>query len=135
MAVRVESQEIPKGLDGNDGARDCILLRDNGLENLPYVRAEGAHPTDIQMPKSPYLPMVAHQTKPIALQRIRPWRSNPEDLRDQRGFLHDLKHQICNLHHVDQRSILHAPCNKNSEGESAMMNYLKAFLLFIAIQL
>ena len=32
MAVRVESQEIPNGLDGNDGAGDCILLRDNGLE-------------------------------------------------------------------------------------------------------
>ncbi len=32
MAVRVESQEIPKGLDGNDGAGDCILLRHNGLE-------------------------------------------------------------------------------------------------------
>ena len=32
MAVRVEPQEIPKGLDGNDGAGDCILLWDNGLE-------------------------------------------------------------------------------------------------------
>jgi hypothetical protein len=32
MAVRVETQEIPKALDGNDGAGDCILLRDNGLE-------------------------------------------------------------------------------------------------------
>jgi len=32
MAVGVETQEIPKGLDGNDGARDCILLLDNGLE-------------------------------------------------------------------------------------------------------
>jgi len=32
MAVRVESQEIPRGLDGNDGAGDRILLRDNGLE-------------------------------------------------------------------------------------------------------
>ena len=32
MAVGVESQEIPKGLDGNDGAGECILLRDNGLE-------------------------------------------------------------------------------------------------------
>ena len=32
MAARVESQEIPKGLDGNDGAGECILLRDNGLE-------------------------------------------------------------------------------------------------------
>ena len=32
MAVRVETQEIPKGLDGNDGAGDCILLRDNVLE-------------------------------------------------------------------------------------------------------
>ena len=32
MAVGVESQGIPKGLDGNDGARDCILLLDNGLE-------------------------------------------------------------------------------------------------------
>ena len=32
MAVRVESQEIPKGLDGNDGTGDCILLQHNGLE-------------------------------------------------------------------------------------------------------
>ena len=32
MAVRVEYQKIPKGLDGNDGAGDCILLWDNGLE-------------------------------------------------------------------------------------------------------
>jgi hypothetical protein len=32
MAVRVVSQEIPKGLDGNDGAGDCILLWDNSLE-------------------------------------------------------------------------------------------------------
>ena len=32
MAVRVESQEIPKGLDGNDGAGNFILLWDNGLE-------------------------------------------------------------------------------------------------------
>ena len=39
--MRVESQEIPEGLDGNDGAGDClpvrctqtgILLRHNGLE-------------------------------------------------------------------------------------------------------
>jgi hypothetical protein len=27
----VESQEIPKGLDGNGGHGDRILLRDNGL--------------------------------------------------------------------------------------------------------
>jgi hypothetical protein len=32
MAVGVDSQEIPKSLDGNDGAQDCILLWDNGLE-------------------------------------------------------------------------------------------------------
>jgi len=32
MAMGVESQEIPKGLDGNGGAGECILLRDNGLE-------------------------------------------------------------------------------------------------------
>lgn len=32
MAVRVESQEIPEALDGDDGAGDCILLWDNGLE-------------------------------------------------------------------------------------------------------
>ena len=32
MAVRIESQEIPEGLDGNNGVGDCILLRDNGLE-------------------------------------------------------------------------------------------------------
>ena len=32
MAVGVETQEIPKGLDGNDGAGDCILLWNNGLE-------------------------------------------------------------------------------------------------------
>jgi len=32
MAVRVESQEIPKGLDGNDGAWGCIFLWDNGPE-------------------------------------------------------------------------------------------------------
>jgi hypothetical protein len=32
MAVWVETQEIPEGLDGNDGAGDCILLRHNGLE-------------------------------------------------------------------------------------------------------
>jgi hypothetical protein len=32
MALRVETKEIPKGLDGNDGAGDYILLWDNGLE-------------------------------------------------------------------------------------------------------
>ena len=32
MAVRIKTQEIPKGLDGNNGAGDGILLRDNGLE-------------------------------------------------------------------------------------------------------
>ena len=32
MAVGVETQEVPKGLDGNDGAGDCSLLRHNGLE-------------------------------------------------------------------------------------------------------
>ena len=32
MAVGVETQEIPKGLDGNDGAGDCTLLWNNGLE-------------------------------------------------------------------------------------------------------
>jgi hypothetical protein len=32
MAVRVESQEIPKGLDSNDCAGDCILLWDDGFE-------------------------------------------------------------------------------------------------------
>jgi hypothetical protein len=44
MAVRVESQEIPKGLDGNDGAMDCILLRDNGLgkdfQDVPCASAQ-----------------------------------------------------------------------------------------------
>jgi hypothetical protein len=32
MAVRVETQEIPEGLDSNDGAGDCVFLRDNSLE-------------------------------------------------------------------------------------------------------
>ena len=32
MKVRVESQEIPKALDGNDGAGDRPLLWDDGLE-------------------------------------------------------------------------------------------------------
>ena len=32
MAVRIETQEIPKGLDGNHCAGDGILLRDKGLE-------------------------------------------------------------------------------------------------------
>jgi hypothetical protein len=44
MAVRVESQEIPEGLDGDDGAWECILLRDNSLEKhfqrLPCTSAE-----------------------------------------------------------------------------------------------
>ena len=44
MAVRVETQEIPKGLDGNDGAGDCIFLRDNSLEKrfqrLPCTSAQ-----------------------------------------------------------------------------------------------
>ena len=44
MAVRVETQEIPKGLDGNDGTGDCISLRDNGLEKcfqrLPCASAQ-----------------------------------------------------------------------------------------------
>ena len=30
--MRIESQKVAKGLDGNDGAGDCILLWDNGLE-------------------------------------------------------------------------------------------------------
>ena len=30
--MRIIAKEITKGLDGNDSARDCILLRDNGLE-------------------------------------------------------------------------------------------------------
>jgi hypothetical protein len=32
MAVRVETQEIPEGLDGNDPGWDRIILRHNGLE-------------------------------------------------------------------------------------------------------
>ena len=44
MAVRVETQEIPKGLDGNDGAGDCILLRDNRLakdfQRVPCTSAQ-----------------------------------------------------------------------------------------------
>ena len=32
MAMRVETQEIPKGLNGYDGAGDWIFLRDDGLE-------------------------------------------------------------------------------------------------------
>jgi hypothetical protein len=32
MAVRVETKEIPKSLDGNEGAGDRILFWDNGLE-------------------------------------------------------------------------------------------------------
>jgi len=44
MAMGVESQEIPEGLDGNGGAGECILLRDNGLEKdfqrVPCASAE-----------------------------------------------------------------------------------------------
>ena len=32
VEMRIEAKEIAKGLDGNDSAGDCILLRDNGLE-------------------------------------------------------------------------------------------------------
>jgi len=42
--VGVESQKIPKGLDGNDGAGECILLRDDGLEKdfqrVPWAAAQ-----------------------------------------------------------------------------------------------
>ena len=44
MAMGVESREIPKGLDGDDGAGECILLRNNGLEKrfrrVPCTSAE-----------------------------------------------------------------------------------------------
>ena len=32
VEMRIEAKEITKGLDGNDSAGDCILLRDNGSE-------------------------------------------------------------------------------------------------------
>jgi len=44
MAVRVESEEVPKGLYGNDGAGDRIFLRNDrlkeGFKRIPGTPAE-----------------------------------------------------------------------------------------------
>jgi hypothetical protein len=57
MAVRVEAQEIPKGLDGNDGTGDCIFLRDNNLEKrfqrLPCTSAQFGEETSVIEEASP----------------------------------------------------------------------------------
>ena len=51
--MRVESQEIPKGLDRNDGAGDCILFWDYVLEKhfqrVPCTSAQfGEEPSIIE---------------------------------------------------------------------------------------
>ena len=55
--MRVESQEIPKGLDSNDGARDCILLWDNGLkkhfQRVPCTSAQFGEESSIIEEVSP----------------------------------------------------------------------------------
>ena len=57
MAVRIESQEIPEGLDGNNGVGDCILLRDNGLEKdfqrVPCTTAQFGEESSIIQEVSP----------------------------------------------------------------------------------
>ena len=45
MEVWIESKNITEGLDGNDGAGDCILLWDNGLEK----QFQGVPPTATQV--------------------------------------------------------------------------------------
>ena len=44
MAVRIESEEIAEGLDGDDSAGDGIILRDRllekGLQGFPGAAAE-----------------------------------------------------------------------------------------------
>jgi len=39
MAVGIESEEVAKGLDDDDGARDGILLRWNGVKSLSLTLA------------------------------------------------------------------------------------------------
>ena len=45
MEVWIESKKITEGLDGNDGAGDCILLWDTGLEK----QFQGVPPTATQV--------------------------------------------------------------------------------------
>jgi len=58
MAVRIESQEIPKGLDGNDGAGGCILLWNNGLEKhfqrVPCTSAQFGEESSVIEEVSPW---------------------------------------------------------------------------------
>ena len=48
MEVWIESKKITEGLDGNDGAGDCILLWDTGLEK----QFQGVPPTATQVERS-----------------------------------------------------------------------------------